>query len=77
MIVITLLEKAADRIITKVRVRNLNPKSVKINAELSAMVNLLKNMDFEVDFTWSENPEENKIIAITLTLEGKVVDREA
>lgn len=77
MIAITLLEKAADRIITKVRVRNLNPESVKINAELSAMVNLLKNMDFEVDFTWSENPEENKIIAITLTLEGKEVDREA
>lgn len=77
MIATTLLEKAANRLIAKVRVRNLYPNSGKTNTELSAMVDILKNMDFKVDYIWAENPEENKIVAITLTFEGNEIDRTA
>lgn len=72
MITLTLLEKAANRLITKTRVRNLSPEG-KFNTELSAMVDLLKNMDFEVNFDW--NDEVTKITKVTLTFVGETVER--
>ena len=72
MTTLTLLEKAANRLITKARVRNLSPEG-KFNTELGAMVDLLKNMDFEIDFDW--NDEVTKITKITLTFEDKTVER--
>ena len=72
MITLTLLEKAANRLITKARVRNLSPEG-KYNTELSAMADLLKNMGFEVDFDW--NDEVTKIIKVILTFEGETVER--
>ena len=72
MTTLTLLEKAVNRLIKKARIRNIYPKG-KLDTELNAMVNLLKNMDFEIDFDW--NDEVTKITKITLTFEGETVER--
>lgn len=72
MTTLTLLEKAANRLITLARVRNMYPKS-KFSTELNAMVNLLKNMDFGVDFDWDD--EVAKITKITLTFGSETVER--
>ena len=77
MCTLTLLEKAANRLIILVRVRNISPDSRKYNTELSAMVNLLENMGFDVDFIWSDKYKDNKIVAITLQFDGVKVSRAA
>lgn len=72
MITLTLLEKAANRLITKVRIRNQYPKS-KFATELNAMVDLLKNMDFEIDFDW--NNEVTEITKVKVTFDGTTIER--
>lgn len=74
MVALTLLEKTSNRLITKVRVRNQFPKS-KYDTELNAMVDLLKNMDFEIDFDW--NDEVTVITKIRVTFEGITAERTA
>lgn len=74
---LTLLEKAANRLIVLVRVRNISPDSRKYKTELLAMVNLLENMDFDIDFIWSDKYKDNKIVAITLQFDGVEVSRAA
>lgn len=77
MITLTLLEKAGNRLISLIRVRNMCPESRKYNTELSAMINLLKCMDIEVDIDFSKNPEENKMSILKLTLENETITRKA
>lgn len=77
MSTLTLLEKAANRLIVLVRVRNISPDSRKYKTELLAMINLLENMDFNVNLIWSGKYKDNKIVAITLQFDGVQVSRAA
>lgn len=77
MSTLTLLEKAANRLIVLVRVRNISPDSRKYKTELLAMINLLENMDFNVNLIWSGKYKDNKIVAITLRFDGVEVSRAA
>lgn len=72
MVALTLLEKTSNRLITKVRVRNLHPQC-RYTTELNAMVDLLKNMDFQIDFDWNE--ETTAITKIRVTFEGVTAER--
>lgn len=74
MTTLTLLEKASNRLITKVRVRNLRPQC-RYTTELNAMVDLLKNMDFKIDFDW--NDEMTAITKIRVTFDGNTAERTA
>lgn len=77
MSTLTLLEKAANRLIVLVRVRNISPDSRKYKTELLAMINLLENMDFNVNLIWSGKYKDNKIVAITLRFDGVEISRAA
>jgi len=77
MSTLTLLEKAANRLIVLVRARNISPDSRKYKTELLAMINLLENMDFNVNLIWSGKYKDNKIVAITLRFDGVEVSRAA
>jgi len=65
-----LLEKAAGRLITLIRVRNLATRS-RYDSDLSAMVNILKVMGFEVDFEWNNDAIER----IMVSLDGEKIER--
>lgn len=70
-----LLEKAADRVFTKARVRNTYPKG-GINREFGAMVDLLKFMGFVLDFDWDDE-EVTKIIGVRVSFGGETVEKTA
>ena len=64
-----LLEKAAERLWAKAKVRNICPKG-KFNTELGAMADLLKGMGFGVEFVW-DGEELTKITGVRVSLGGE------
>mgnify|MGYP000358588214 CR=1 FL=1 len=69
--IMTLLEKASARLAAKAGVWNLDPESMRVNTALSAMKDILKYMDFEIDFEWSEN----KIISVIVSYGNEKVEK--
>lgn len=70
-----LLEKAAERLWAKAKVRNIYPKG-KFNTELGAMVDLLKSMGFLVELVW-DGEELTKITGVRVSLGGETAGKTA
>lgn len=70
-----LLEKAADMVFMKARVRNIHPKG-RLNIEFGAMVDLLKFMGFVLDFDWDDE-EVTKIIGVRVSFGGETAEKTA
>ncbi len=69
-----LLEKAADRVFTKARARNMHPKG-RLNTELGGMIDLLKFMGFVVDFYWDD--DVTNITGVRVSFGGETAEKRA
>lgn len=69
-----LLEKAADMVFMKARVRNIHQKG-SLNTEFGAMVDLLKFMGFVLDFDWDD--DVTKIIGVRVSFGGETAEKRA